>query len=231
MGKNVTQCVILAAGRGTRMLPLTATTPKPLQMVLGENLIEWKLEALPVEVTDVIMVVGYQGEQIQVFFGDTWKGKTIRYVIQKELNGTACALLSAKPLLGERFLVMMGDDLYAKEDIEKLCALDWGVCVVEVENKEMKGEMLIDAKGNFLSINEEMHFVERGLMNTGLYMLRHEILGVPLVPIGGSSTEFGLPHTLAVIARSVPVKLLKTKKWIQITTPADLKRAELFIKN
>jgi NDP-sugar pyrophosphorylase family protein len=96
--------VVLCAGKGTRMLPLTEHHPKPLQEVLGKNLIEWKLEALPSEVADVILVIGHQGEQIQNFFGDEWKDKTIRYVVQKELNGTAGALLAAKPLLGERFL-------------------------------------------------------------------------------------------------------------------------------
>ncbi len=221
--------VVLCAGKGTRMLPLTETLPKPLQIVCGKTLIEWKLLALPEEVRDVILVIGHQGDQIRKYFGDAWGNKTIRYVVQEELNGTAGALLAARSLLGERFLVMMGDDLYAKEDIQKLLMLPWGVCVIEVENKEMKGEMLVDAEGNFCAINEEVHFTESALMNTGLYMLRREIFDISPVPIGGSSTELGLPHTLAVMAKLVPVQLIRTTRWMQITTPEDLCLAESFV--
>ncbi len=226
---NKAQAVILAAGKGTRMLPLTEKCPKPLLQVLGKNLIEWKLEALPDEVSDVVIIVGHQGELVRKFFGDTWKGRDIRYAEQKEINGTAGALLAAKDLLGERFLVMMGDDLYAREDVERLLTLTWGACVTEVENCEMKGEMLVDAKGNFIQINEEVHYVKHGFANIGLYMLRKEILEIPPVPIGGSSTEFGLPHTLALIAAREPVPLITTTRWMQITTPADLRLAESFV--
>lgn len=226
MDRLCTTVVILSAGRGTRMGALTDECPKPLLTVAGKNLIEWKLLALPEEVSTVIIVIGYQGEQIRAFFGNSWRGKTTHYVVQQELNGTAGALLSAKELLGERFLVMMGDDLYTKEDVEKLMARDWGVCVAEVHNKEMKGEILVNDEGNFVGINEEIHFVKRGLMNTGLYMLRREIFNIPLVPIGGSSTEFGLPHTLAVIAKDIPVSIISASRWMQITTSEDLLRAE-----
>jgi UDP-N-acetylglucosamine diphosphorylase / glucose-1-phosphate thymidylyltransferase / UDP-N-acetylgalactosamine diphosphorylase / glucosamine-1-phosphate N-acetyltransferase / galactosamine-1-phosphate N-acetyltransferase len=223
------QAVILCAGKGTRMLPLTEAVPKPMQIVAGKNLIEWKLEALPPEVKEAVLVIGYLGEQIREHFGDTWKGKAIRYVVQKELNGTAGALLSAKEILGERFLVMMGDDLYDRNDIAKLIASEWGICVQEVHQKEIGGEMLVDNAGNFVGMREERHFVEYGLANTGLYMLRHEILNIPPVPIGGSSTEFGLPHTVAVIAKHTPVTLIKTQHWMQISKPDDLMRAEEFV--
>ncbi len=223
------QAVILAAGRGTRMLPLTLTRPKPLQLVLGKSLIKWKLEALPKEVDEIIIVIGYQGGQIQAEIGEEYNGKTIRYVVQKELNGTAGALLSAKELLGERFLVMMGDDLYAKEDIANIAKLEWGVCVREVTKAEMGGEMLVNREGNFAGIREEKHFVERGLVNTGLYMLRHEIFGIEPVVVGGTSNELGLPHTLAVIAVHTPVPLMLATGWMQITTAEDLKRAESFV--
>ncbi len=211
------------------MLPLTLSRPKSLQQVKGKSLLAWKLDALPDEVQEIVLIIGHQGEQLQSEIGEAWNGKPVRYIVQKELNGTAGALLCAKDVLGERFLVMMGDDLYAKEDMQGLSALDWGVCVVEVENKEIKGEMLVDASGNFAGINEEIHFVERGLINTGLYMLRHEILEIQPVPIGGSSTEFGLPHTLAVIAKNTPVQLVKTNRWMQITKPEDLRLSENFV--
>jgi len=225
----ITQAVILAAGKGTRMLPLTLTRPKPLQEVLGKNLLEWKLAALPASITEVIFIVGYQGEQIRAFFGDVWGGRTIQYAEQKELDGSAGALLCARGLIRGRFLVMMGDDLYTKKDIERVLAHPLSVLVQEVENKEMGGEMVAHPDGTFATIIEEKHFVERGLVNTGLYVLDLRYFKHPPVPIGGSSTEFGLPHTLAILAKEVPVNMERASAWMQVSTPEDLKTAEEFV--
>lgn len=223
------QALILAAGKGTRMLPLTETRPKPLQEVLGKNLIEWKLDALPEAVREVILVVGYQGKQIRDFFGTEWKGRTIRYAFQPELNGTGGALFVARELLRERFIVMMGDDLYAREDLERMMAHEWAIGVREVIRAEVGGELLTNPDGTFRGIREEKHFVEKGLRNTGLYMLNSCIFNYPLVPIGGSSTEFGLPHMLVEVAKDEPITLVPLTHWLQITTPEDLKRAEEFV--
>ncbi|MBU6390492.1 NTP transferase domain-containing protein, partial [Patescibacteria group bacterium] len=86
------QAVILAAGRGVRMNHLTANTPKPLLSVGKANLIEWKLSALPTEFDEIIIIVGYLGEQIRKHFGDQFGGKRVRYAEQKDLNGTGGAL-------------------------------------------------------------------------------------------------------------------------------------------
>lgn len=227
---NTITAVIFAAGKGTRMLPLTEVRPKPLMEVAGKNLIEWKLELLPPEISDVVLVVGYQGDQIRGYFGDKWKDKTIRYVEQKELNGTAGALFAAQDILPDRFLVMMGDDLYTKDDVEKIMGYDFALCVKKITNTEMKGEIFLNPDGTFCGINEEKHFVTEALVNTGLYMLDRRIFDYPPAPIGGSSTEFGLPHTLALLAKDVPVHIITTTKWFQITTPEDLRHAEEFVR-
>ena len=224
-----TQAVILAAGKGTRMSPLTETRPKPMQMVAGKNLIEWKLEALPDEIREVVIVIGHQGEQIKVYFGDAWRGKAIRYVVQKELNGTAGALWAAREHLHERFLVMMGDDLYAKEDIARILDHERAIGGQEIINKEVGGEILSNPDGTFAGMNEPWHFVEHGLMNTGLYVLSTEIFAYDPVPVGGSSTEFGLPHTLTVLAKDMPVAIVRATKWLQVTTPEDLQKATEFV--
>jgi bifunctional UDP-N-acetylglucosamine pyrophosphorylase/glucosamine-1-phosphate N-acetyltransferase len=230
-GKSTIQAVILAAGKGTRMLPLTETRPKPMQEVLGKNLIEWKLEALPETVCEVVIVIGYQGDQIKGYFGDSWKEKPIRYVVQEELNGTAGALWAARDLLRGRFLVMMGDDLYAKEDIVAICTQEFAVGVQKIVGKEIGGEMIANADGDFAGIIEEKHYIEDGLQNVGLYILDERIFDYPLTPIGGSSTEFGLPHTLIALAKTFPIHMLLVTKWLQVTTPDDLVRAEEFVKS
>lgn len=227
-GENI-QAVILAAGKGTRMLPLTETCPKPLQMVSGKNLMEWKLEALPDGIEEVIVVIGYQGEQIQEYFGDIWRKKNIRYVTQHELNGTAGALWAAQELLQKKFLVMMGDDLYGKEDILHMLEHDWAIGAQAITKREIGGEILANSDGMFVGIHEPKHFVEQGFMNTGLYMLSPRLFEYDPVSLGRSPVEYGLPQTLALLAKKIPVAMVPATKWLQVTTPEDLQKAEKFI--
>ena len=222
--------VVLAAGKGTRMLPLTLTTPKPMLKIGTKNLIEHKLELLPSSVTEIVLVIGYLGEQFREYFGDVWRGKKISYAVQREQDGTAGALIAAKEFLPQRFMVMMGDDLYTKEDVENLLAHRFAISAVEVENKEIGGEILRGSDGSFMGMHEARHHVESGLVNTGLYMLDRSIFEYPPQPIGGSSTEYGLPHTLALLARDIPVEVHISKRWFQVSSPDDLKRAESFLK-
>ena len=90
--------------------------------------------------------------------------------------------------------------------------------------------MLCNDDGTFADILEAAHYVEKGLVNTGLYMLDDRIFSYKPVSIGGSSTEFGLPHTLAVLGKDIPVHVVPATKWFQITTPEDLIRAEGFME-
>src|SRR3989344_8278550 len=98
------QAVMLAAGRGPRMVALTGEVPKPMLPVEGRPLLEYKLDALPDEIDEVILVIGYQGGVIRKHFGERYGNKRIQYVEQKELNGTAGARWSAPSPFHDRFL-------------------------------------------------------------------------------------------------------------------------------
>jgi bifunctional UDP-N-acetylglucosamine pyrophosphorylase/glucosamine-1-phosphate N-acetyltransferase len=161
-------------------------------------------------------------------FGDEWKGRPVRYVLQESLTGTAGALYAAKDVLPERFIVMMGDDLYHPSDIAALLRHDFAMVAMPVEEREMGGEILRDNAKRFSRMRKEHHYVARGLANTGLYALDRRIFDYDPVPIGGSSSEFGLPHTLALLAHDIPVAILTATKWMQITAPEDLDRAKDF---
>jgi bifunctional UDP-N-acetylglucosamine pyrophosphorylase/glucosamine-1-phosphate N-acetyltransferase len=227
-GKRCTQAVILAAGKGTRMLPLTETRPKPLQHICGKSLIAWKLEILPNEINDIIIVIGYHGEQIRKEFGDIWNGKRIRYVVQEELNGTAGALWATQHLLEDQFIVMMGDDLYGKADIRNLFNYDWALGVYPAFDREIGGEIHRDERGQFIGIEEDRHYVQEGYIGMNLFKLKKEIFSYPPVQIPGRS-EYGLPHTVLSVAKNHLVSTIVCKEWFQITTPDDLKQAEKFV--
>lgn len=74
------RAVILAAGEGKRMRPLTEKIPKPMLQVLGRPLLEHIFDSLPDAVDEVILGIGYLGGQIKAHFGSSFGGCKIRYV-------------------------------------------------------------------------------------------------------------------------------------------------------
>jgi MurNAc alpha-1-phosphate uridylyltransferase len=104
--------MILAAGRGERLRPLTDTTPKPLLEVRGRPLIAHQLQWLrDAGVRDVVINLHHLGEQIEAFCGDgSAFGLSIRYSPETELLETGGGIQNALPLLGpDPFLILNGD--------------------------------------------------------------------------------------------------------------------------
>ncbi len=105
------QAVILAGGLGTRLLPLTRETPKSMVAVRGVPYMEHQLRFLRgQQIRSIAMLIGYLGEQIEDYFGDGSDfGLTIRYSREEAPLGTGGALIKAKPMLDEAFLLIYGD--------------------------------------------------------------------------------------------------------------------------
>lgn len=223
------QLVILAAGRGKRMLSLTESLPKPMLNVLGNNLIEHKLRILPKEINEVIIVTGYLGEKIREHFGENFKGLKIRYVRQKELLGTVMALREAEKMLSGRFMVMMGDDIYSKEDVSNMMEYEWAVLAKKVEKQSLGARIIVDRKKHIQDIVEGVELRKGMLNNAGLYILNTDFFKYPIVQI--PSGEFGLPQTLAKVAKDFEVAVVESKSWHQITSPEDLEKvSEILVK-
>src|SRR3989344_5644423 len=90
------QTVILAAGKGIRLRPVTLKVPKPLVLLNDRPILEHILNELPKKVDEVILVIGYLGDKVKKHFGNNFLGKKIKYVIQEEQLGTFHALKQAK---------------------------------------------------------------------------------------------------------------------------------------
>ena len=119
------KAMILAAGRGERLRPLTDGTPKPLLQVRGKPLIEYHLEALARAGFDEIVInLSWLGEQISAHLGDgAGFGLRIAYSEEATALETAGGILQALPLLGERFVVVNGD-VFTDYDFSRLRASD-----------------------------------------------------------------------------------------------------------
>jgi NDP-sugar pyrophosphorylase family protein len=114
------KAVILAGGRGTRLIPLTDKNPKPLLKIKNRVILEYVIDYLKsYGIRDLIITVGYKGEQIKKFFGDGSKfGVRIEYAAEKEPLGTAGCLVPLKSKLKETFILIGGDNL-TKMDLKK----------------------------------------------------------------------------------------------------------------
>lgn len=91
------QTVILAAGEGTRMRPLTARRPKPTLPVDDKPLVARTAEAaIDAGASRLVFVVGYESEAVREHFGDEYDGVPVEYAVQEKQHGTADAVRAAK---------------------------------------------------------------------------------------------------------------------------------------
>lgn len=217
------KAVILAAGRGTRMKHLVEDRPKPMIEYQGKTLIEHKLEALPSHITDVVIVTGYMGNIITKHFGTTWNDKRLHYVEQTELLGTAHALHTARHLLDEPFIVLMGDDLYNKEDLELLATQpDWAILVEASQEKQSGGKIIVNEHGHLTDIVEDKDgSIPYNFVYTGACVLTPDIFDVEMTQLKNSK-EFGLPQTFASVAHLRHISVHQATMWKRITSPEDV---------
>lgn len=221
------QCIILAAGRGTRMGNLTDETPKPMLLVSGLPILAHKINMLPESIEEIILVVGYKKEVIMDYFGSEWNGRKISYAEQTELNGTAGAIHLVKDMVQGEFLVTMGDDFYHREDMEKLMRSPLSLLGYETNDTASFGLVTIDENNHLVQVVERPHGFSDGLVNTGAYILNTDFFKYEPVKI--SDTEFGLPQTLVLMNQDSPVKVEVTRRWLPIGNPDDLVLAEQFL--
>ena len=150
------------------------------------------------------------------------------------MNGTAGALWCAKSVLHDRFLVMMGDDIYTKEDAEACVAPGdaWRLLVQQIPEMHRAGNVELDGSANITAIIEGDRGKEPGLASTNMFLLDTRLFDCPMVPKQEGSLEFGLPQTVIAGAKKLGIRFepVFTDQWIQITSPKDLVKASEMLK-
>jgi len=224
------QAVILAAGRGVRLRPLTLNTPKPLVKINNKPILEYTLNALPNQIDEVILVIGYLSDQIKKQFGHHFNNKKISYVKQKEPKGTFHALRQAKPFLKKEFLVLYADDIYSQKDLNKLLLYKQAILVRKIKGPSEKfGICLIKNKNLLKEIKEKEKNIKFTFANCGAYKLSDKIFKEKI--IYGPTGEEYLSSMVGTLAQKNPIHIVPSNTWQQITSPEDIKKAEKLLKN
>ena len=169
------QAVILVAGKSTRTYPLTLTRPKPLLPVANKTIVEHILEQLKGLVDEVVLLVGYRKEMIEDYIGSAWQGIKISYCEQKEQLGTGHAVLQTEPFIRDRFLVLNGDDIYARQDVEALLKYEYGALARWEKNPSQYGVFEVDDRNRVLNLVEKPKKFIGNLTNVGAYVFDKSI--------------------------------------------------------
>lgn len=197
------QAVILAAGRGTRLQPLTDTIPKAMVSINGKPQLEILIEQLKtVGVNDITIVVHYLKEKIMKHFGDGSKFKVkIQYVEQKEMLGTANAVLCSEPFVKDKkFFLIFCDSLFETDLLERLLKhkSDGTFTCREVKDPSRFGILMIEG-------NKVIKFVEKPehppshLASFSVFIMPREIYGACKKIKPGPKGEYWLTDAIQLL--------------------------------
>lgn len=223
--------VILAAGLGRRMLPLTESMPKPLIPINGRPFLYHILKNIhKAGFNDIIVVANYKMEMIKEFLKQYRFCVTI--VDQKEPLGTAHAIASAKNLIKENFVVLMSDNLYSSEDLKRF-AIDDGMNYVGGiihNNPERYGNLLMNE--NFLErIVEKPVQKVSDFINVGLYKFTPEIFSTIRKIKKSERGEYEITDAISLLCREKKVKVIELKNyWLDLGKPDDIAVIEEFLE-
>ena len=225
------QCVILAAGSGSRMGDLTENTPKQLVHLAGKPLLDHLIEALPSAVTEIIMVTNYLEEQLHEYYGSAVRGVPVKYVHQpipegeKKPKGTADALLRCQEYITGRFMFMFADDVHGKKDLQRAVEYERSMLTLPVEDPSSFGVVQKHSDDTLADIVEKpQENPPSNLASTGVFVLDKHIFEYE-----PQSREDGeLCHTSMVrqYAKKYPIKVLKQRLWLPVNSQEQLAYAE-----
>lgn len=219
------QCVIICAGKGTRMQPLTLTTPKPLIEVCGKPILQHIVEALPEEIDELILVVGYLQEQIRDFCGSEFLGRKVQYVAQENFaGGTGDALLCAKKNITGPFLFMFADDIHGKEALAEIITHEHAILSARSDTPERFGVLVLNEDNTLKEIIEKPEVPPSNLINTGVFVANPDICNYT-VPVS-SSGELYATDMLTAYAQEHKLQVIEQTHWLPIGYPEHITEAE-----
>jgi NDP-sugar pyrophosphorylase family protein len=229
----VTQAVIMAGGKGTRLHPYSALLPKPLMPLGDMPILELLLRQMQrAGITEVLVAVNHLRHLIEAFFGDGRQfGLNIRYISEDKPLGTAGALGNMLEELDETFMVTNGDlltsmDLAAMARRHRETGADASIGVFQRENKIDFGLIEFDANNRLSAYREKpktLYYV-----SMGVYILQREAVR----PIIKPNEYLDMPSLLlALRAADHDVRCFHDDGlWLDIGRPDDFAQAQVIFE-
>ncbi|WP_247009520.1 bifunctional sugar-1-phosphate nucleotidylyltransferase/acetyltransferase [Halorientalis litorea] len=218
------QAVILAAGEGTRMRPLTHALPKPMVPVADRPLVAHTADAaVAAGVDELVFVVGYEAAVVRDYFGDAYRGVPVSYAVQEEQLGTAHAVRAARDHIDGAFAVLNGDDLYDPDGLADLFSGGPAVGTYEVEDPRPYGVFDV-VNGEVRGIVEKPSDPPSNRVNVGAYVFpaeAREWLDVPRSERG----EHEITDVLERVVESTAVRAVPIDRWLGVGRPWELLEA------
>lgn len=213
------QAVVLAAGEGHRLKPFAVNKPKAMISIVHKPIIQYVIEALAANnIRDIILVVGYQKEQIFDYVGDGSRfGVSVRYVCQDKQLGTAHALTMAKEYIQDEFIVMAGNKIIMPETLTQILSTPPpAVLITSVEDPTRYGVVLFKS-GKMTKIVEKPKYPESHYISTGIYTLKKKAFSY-------LETELNVPDAInSMLDNGESIEVIETDKpWLDIVYPWDI---------
>jgi glucose-1-phosphate thymidylyltransferase len=204
------KAVVLAAGEGTRLRPLTETRPKALVEVDGKPILVHCLEQLiALGAEEIIIVVGYRAEQIIDFVGDEFRGVPVTYTFQRERKGLAHALMTVEEHVEGDFMLILGDNVF-HANLDEVVArqisdhADAAFLVEEVpwEEASRYGVCVTNENDEIIEVVEKPEHPTSNLVMTGFYTFSPAIFHACRLVQPSDRGEYELPDAIDLLIRS-----------------------------
>ena len=235
------KAVLLAAGEGVRLLPITATRPKHLIKVGGKPILQFCLEAVKkAGIAEAIIVTHYMGDAIRSYFGAGEKlGLKLSYVEQEAVLGTGNAASVAEPYVDGDFVLIYGDLLFGIDAVKDVLSQFKGgrtaavMGVVPVDRPENYGIIEQDAEGKVKRVVEKPAAgkAPSNLANAGVYVFSKEVFDKIKQTKASIRGEWELIDAITMLAaegKTVLAAHLSKDDWFDVGRPWDLLDANVW---
>ncbi|HUU64552.1 MAG TPA: bifunctional sugar-1-phosphate nucleotidylyltransferase/acetyltransferase [Dehalococcoidales bacterium] len=213
------QAVILAAGEGQRLRPFTVNRPKVMLSVAGKPILQYAIEALAQSgIRDIVLVVGYQKEQVLDYMGSGEQfGVNLTYITQAKQLGTAHALAQAKGVIQDEFLALAGDNLIEADTIVQFAAIKPSALLVKRVDNPLRYGVVTLERNVVKEIVEKPAAARSNIVSTGIYALTTEVFDF-------IEPELDLPDVLnKMIAQGNRIRAMETGgTWLDVVYPWDI---------
>ncbi len=234
------KAVVLAAGEGTRLQPLTEDKPKGMVEADGKPLLTHCFEQLiELDADELLVVVGYKKEVIIEHYGDEFEGTPITYAHQREQNGLAHALLTVEEYIDDEFMLLLGDNVFQAnlEDVinrQREQRADAAFLVEEVpwEDASRYGVCDTNRYGEIIEVVEKPDDPPSNLVMTGFYTFTPAIFHACHLVQPSDRGEYEISEAIDLLLHSGrTIDAIRMDGWrVDVGYPEDRDEAERLLR-